>query len=69
MNLALAAAIGLGLGLVAAFLAENFSKAIAGPEQIEREIGERYLAVTRPFAARENVSIRRGWCLAVSANP
>jgi len=43
MNMLLALCIGLGGGLVAAFLAETFFKGVTGAEDVEGKLGERYL--------------------------
>jgi len=43
MNMLLALCIGLGAGLLAAFLAETFFRGVTGPEDIEGDVGERYL--------------------------
>lgn len=44
-NLALAAAIGLGLGLLAAFLIEALDDSLATPEDVESKLGELVLGV------------------------
>jgi capsular exopolysaccharide synthesis family protein len=43
MNMLLSLVIGLGAGLLAAFLAETFFKGVTGPEEIETATGEHYL--------------------------
>ena len=43
MNMLLSLVIGLGAGLLAAFLAETFYKGVTGPEEIETATGEHYL--------------------------
>ncbi len=44
LNMILALAIGLGGGLVAAFVVESFAKSIRSSDQVERDLGQRYLA-------------------------
>lgn len=51
MNMLLALCIGLGAGLMAAFLAETFFKGVTGPEEIEGHLGERYLGAVPLLAS------------------
>ncbi|MXP41369.1 AAA family ATPase [Altererythrobacter soli] len=44
MNLALSVVIGLGLGILAAYIAEALFHGMSTPEEVERGVGERHLA-------------------------
>lgn len=55
MNLALATVIGLGLGLLCAFIAETFFRGVTTPEDVESETGLRFLG-SIPLLS----SVRRG---------
>lgn len=58
MNMLLALCIGLGAGLVTAFLAETFFKGITGAEEVESKLRERYLG-SIPLLASVSQTQRR----------